>query len=179
MQVLIKFHSHTNIWYIIHVSLQSWLMRFQINTVNFTNLRFHVQNVSFDITSITLVWTGEAAEEPCKELMALSPLPPLESQGSRVSPGEPPRPPLTGPLLALLPAYTPCHADTSRNMFWDELPLNPLRIDLDPSMSRHANFLSDSQVAQLDFTGEHAFRLPGRYFPSVRAFSRWHASWTF
>ena len=80
-------------------------MRFQINTVNFTNFRFHVQNVSFDITSITLVWTGEAAEEPCKELMALSPLPPLGSQGSRVSPGEPPRPPFdwsaTSPLACL------------------------------------------------------------------------------
>ena len=96
-EVLIKFHSHTNM---IHVSLQKshksslTYMRFQIIIVNFTNVRFHVQNVSLDITSITLVWTGEAAEEPCKELMALSPLPPLGSQGSRVSPGEPPRPPL-------------------------------------------------------------------------------------
>ena len=39
---------------------------------------------------ITLVWTGEAANKPCKELMAALPLPPSGSQGSRVSPGEAP-----------------------------------------------------------------------------------------
>ena len=152
-------------------------MRFQIVIVNFTNLSFHVQN--FHLTSQALLWCGQAKplKSPAKNWWHYPPSPPWEARAPGLALGNPHDPPFdwsaTSPLA--------CLDTVPRRHITEHVlkRLNPLRIDLDPSMSRHANFLSDSQVAQLDFTGEHAFRLPGRYFPSVRAFSRWHASWAF
>ena len=73
------------------------------------------------VLRITLVWTDEAANKPCKELMAA--LPPSGSQGSRVSPGEAPWLHYSRPSFLL---RRPClDADRSRNVFWSKLPLNP------------------------------------------------------
>ena len=94
------------------------------------------------------MWTGEAANKPCKELMADLPLPPSGSQGSGVSPGEAP----AGYTLPALPlscfidrATTPAHHGTC---FEPKLPLNPVSIWIH-QCRRTQTFLCQTQ---LDFS---------------------------
>ena len=85
---------------------------------------------------ITLVWTGEAANKPCKELMADLPLPPREARAPGLAPGKPP------------PGYTlptfPASSTVPRRRHITERVLSRAAIEpcinLDPSMPVHANF---------------------------------------
>ena len=86
---------------------------------------------------------------------------PRGSQGSRVSPGEALWLHATSPF----PGYTPCHADdTSRSMFWGELPLNPV-VSNGIHQRQCTQTFCQTQRPSIGFYSSVLSIFPGRYFP--------------